>query len=73
MVRAGRSTERASLIYQHSDLERQREVAAGLDQLVRAGLKRRKPGIWHGYDTRYLGPDSKEAPGRWPGAFSWSG
>jgi hypothetical protein len=23
-------------IYQHSDLERQREVAAGLDQLVRA-------------------------------------
>ncbi|MGW3876216.1 hypothetical protein ACWEC4_45115, partial [Streptomyces sp. NPDC005055] len=36
MVRAGQSTERAALIYQHSDLERQREVAAGLDQLVRA-------------------------------------
>lgn len=36
MVRAGQSTERAALICQHSDLERQREVAAGLDQLVRA-------------------------------------
>ncbi|MET8603383.1 tyrosine-type recombinase/integrase [Streptomyces rubiginosohelvolus] len=36
MVRAGQSTERAALIYQHSDTDRQREVAAGLDQLVRA-------------------------------------
>ncbi|WP_327682048.1 tyrosine-type recombinase/integrase [Streptomyces sp. NBC_00467] len=36
MVRAGQSTERAALIYQHSDLERQREVAAGLDRMVRA-------------------------------------
>ncbi|MFI6121329.1 tyrosine-type recombinase/integrase [Streptomyces sp. NPDC051064] len=36
MVRAGQSTERAALIYQHSDLDRQREVAVGLDQLVRA-------------------------------------
>ncbi len=36
MVRAGQSTERAALICQHSDLERQREVAAGLDQFVRA-------------------------------------
>ncbi|MEU0088678.1 site-specific integrase [Streptomyces sp. NPDC006274] len=35
MVRAGQSTERAALIYQHSDVERQREVAAGLDRLVR--------------------------------------
>ncbi|MFJ5213336.1 tyrosine-type recombinase/integrase [Streptomyces sp. NPDC088354] len=35
MVRAGQSTERAALIYQHSDLERQTEVAAGLDRLVR--------------------------------------
>ncbi|MGW3302305.1 tyrosine-type recombinase/integrase [Streptomyces rubiginosohelvolus] len=35
MVRAGQSTERAALIYQHSDTDRQREVAAGLDQLVR--------------------------------------
>ncbi|WP_354387235.1 hypothetical protein [Streptomyces atratus] len=32
----GRHPGRAALIYQHSDLERQREVAAGLDQLVRA-------------------------------------
>ncbi|MFD6473882.1 tyrosine-type recombinase/integrase [Streptomyces anulatus] len=36
MVRAGQSSERAALIYQHSDTDRQREVAAGLDQLVRA-------------------------------------
>lgn len=36
MVRAGQSSERAALIYQHSDDDRQAEVAAGLDELVRA-------------------------------------
>jgi integrase len=36
MVRAGQSSERAALIYQHSPLERQKEVAAGLDERVRA-------------------------------------
>jgi hypothetical protein len=36
MVRAGQSSEKAALIYQHSDEERQRELAAGLDDLVRA-------------------------------------
>lgn len=36
MVRAGQSSEKAALIYQHSDEERQREVASGLDDLVRA-------------------------------------
>lgn len=36
MVRAGQSTEKAALIYQHSDHERQKEVAGGLDRLVRA-------------------------------------
>jgi integrase len=36
MVRAGQSSEKAALIYQHSDEERQREVAVGLDDLVRA-------------------------------------
>ncbi|MET4659295.1 hypothetical protein ABID80_003011 [Streptomyces sp. PvP037] len=35
MVRAGQSSEKAALIYQHSDEDRQREVAAGLDDLVR--------------------------------------
>ncbi|MGW2354926.1 tyrosine-type recombinase/integrase [Actinacidiphila glaucinigra] len=35
MVRAGQSSERAALIYQHSTLERQREVAAALDARVR--------------------------------------
>ncbi|WSA78069.1 site-specific integrase [Streptomyces sp. NBC_01799] len=36
MVRAGQSSERAALIYQHSNLERQREVANGIDARVRA-------------------------------------
>ncbi|MEU1668733.1 tyrosine-type recombinase/integrase [Streptomyces sparsogenes] len=36
MVRAGQSSERAALIYQHSTIERQKEVAAGIDALVRA-------------------------------------
>lgn len=40
MVRAGQSSERAALIYQHSDDERQTEVAAGLDALVRAERKK---------------------------------
>jgi integrase len=35
MVRAGQSSEKAALIYQHSDGERQQEVAAGLDAMVR--------------------------------------
>ncbi len=36
MVRAGQSSEKAALIYQHSDEERQRDVAAGLDDMARA-------------------------------------
>lgn len=32
-----RRCERSALIYQHSDDERQREVAAGLDDLVQRG------------------------------------
>ncbi|MFE6025795.1 hypothetical protein [Streptomyces niveus] len=40
MVRAGQSTEKAALISQHSDTERQREVASRLDSLVQA--ERRK-------------------------------
>ncbi|WP_329453038.1 tyrosine-type recombinase/integrase [Streptomyces sp. NBC_01724] len=60
MVRAGHSTERAALIYQHSDLERQREVAAGLDQLV--------PGIWHGYGTGRLNWSRQQ---RSPGPMAW--
>ncbi|MGW6011454.1 tyrosine-type recombinase/integrase [Streptomyces sp. NPDC055210] len=35
MVRAGQSSEKAALIYQHSDADRQREVAAGLDAAIR--------------------------------------
>ncbi|MFE0037676.1 tyrosine-type recombinase/integrase [Streptomyces sp. NPDC059015] len=40
MVRAGQSSEKAALIYQHSDLERQQEVAGGLDKLVRAARQK---------------------------------
>ncbi|MET7310044.1 tyrosine-type recombinase/integrase [Streptomyces sp. NPDC005571] len=40
MVRAGQSSEKAALIYQHSDLERQQEVANGLDDLVRSARKK---------------------------------
>ncbi|MFE9608004.1 hypothetical protein [Streptomyces sp. NPDC006012] len=36
MVRAGQSSQKAAMIYQHSDDERQREVAAGLDGMVRS-------------------------------------
>lgn len=35
MVRAGQSSEKAAMIYQPSDEERQQEVAAGLDATVR--------------------------------------
>jgi integrase len=42
MVRAGQSSERAALIYQHSDDERQQEVAAGLDRLVRSERKKHR-------------------------------
>ena len=48
MVRAGQSSEKAALIYQHSDHERQKEVASGLDKMVRAargkGAEQRKDG-----------------------------
>ncbi|GAA2482317.1 hypothetical protein GCM10010393_11240 [Streptomyces gobitricini] len=40
MVRAGQSSEKAALIYQHSDLQRQQEVARGLDDLVRAARRK---------------------------------
>lgn len=35
MVRAGQSSDQAALIHQHSDDDRQQEVAAGLDATVR--------------------------------------
>ncbi|CBG71345.1 hypothetical protein SCAB_42761 [Streptomyces scabiei 87.22] len=38
MVRAGQSSEKAALIYQHSDDERQEEVAAELDATVRKAM-----------------------------------
>jgi hypothetical protein len=44
MVRAGQSSERAALIYQHSDEERQREVASGLDDLVRGEREKHHKG-----------------------------
>ncbi|WP_100108255.1 tyrosine-type recombinase/integrase [Streptomyces peucetius] len=62
MVRAGQSSEKAALIYQHSDLDRQQEVASGLDQLVRAARQKgnEKP-FWCGSGARRL--DNKKGPG----------
>lgn len=40
MVRAGQSSEKAALIYQHSTLERQRQVAAGIEAHVLADRAR---------------------------------
>ncbi|MZE56669.1 tyrosine-type recombinase/integrase [Streptomyces sp. SID5770] len=40
MVRAGQSTEKAALIYQHSDHDRQKEVAGGLDRMVQAAREK---------------------------------
>jgi hypothetical protein len=48
MVRAGQFSEKAALIYQHSDEERQEEVAAGLDATVRKAREEaaRKAAEW---------------------------
>lgn len=43
MLRAGQSSEKAALIYQHSDEDGQREVATGLDDLVRAERAKTTP------------------------------
>ncbi|MCX4725032.1 tyrosine-type recombinase/integrase [Streptomyces sp. NBC_01306] len=40
MVRAGQSSEKAAMIYQHSDDERQQEVADGIDVRVREQRRR---------------------------------
>ncbi|WP_433891301.1 tyrosine-type recombinase/integrase [Streptomyces sp. CA-111067] len=42
MVRAGQSSEKAAMRYQHSDTERQKEVAKGLDARVRADRRKAK-------------------------------
>ncbi|MBE1597375.1 integrase [Streptomyces stelliscabiei] len=55
MVRAGQSSEKAALIYQHSDDERQRELAAGLDEMVRAErAKRHKDNSAHHKEDDHL-------------------
>jgi hypothetical protein len=53
MVRAGQSSEKAALIYQHSDRERQKEVASGLDKMVRAAREK-------GSDQPEQGPSGAE-------------
>lgn len=40
MVRAGQSSEKAAMIYQHSDDARQQEVAGGIDAKVRGARQR---------------------------------
>ncbi|WUO40001.1 integrase [Streptomyces sp. NBC_00285] len=39
MVRAGQSSEKAQLIYQHSTVKHQRRLAHGIDAEVRAQLR----------------------------------
>jgi integrase len=76
MVRARQSSEKAALIYQHSDDDRQQEVAAGLDATVRkarqeaAAVPDDPPDepddqrFWHESGTRRLiTMDSKKGPG----------
>ena len=68
--------------HQHSLLERQKEVAAGIDARVAAHRKAAKTagekrdgetsGTQRAREVR-RGLDNKEAPGRWPGALRWSG
>ncbi|WP_432085006.1 hypothetical protein [Streptomyces sp. bgisy095] len=40
MVRAGQSTEKAALIYRHSDHDRQKEVPGGLGRMVRTAREK---------------------------------
>jgi integrase len=47
MVRAGQSSEKAALIYQHSDEGRRRDLAAGLGDLVRAERAKHHKGKDH--------------------------
>lgn len=56
MVRVGQSFEKSALIYQHS---RQREVAGGLDDLVRAERTDGVVVVWR----PFTGLDHKELPG----------
>ncbi|MEV0090203.1 tyrosine-type recombinase/integrase [Streptomyces sp. NPDC050738] len=42
MVRAGQSSEKAAMIYQHSDQERQKVVAAGLDKMIQTERAKQK-------------------------------
>ena len=48
MVRAGQSTEKAALIYQHSDHERQKEVAGGLNRMVQAAREQARGKLQNG-------------------------
>ncbi|WP_078900530.1 site-specific integrase [Streptomyces sp. SBT349] len=56
MVRAGQSTEKAALIYQHSPLERQKEVAYGLDTRVRVARRGIADGHGKGRSSSDSGP-----------------
>lgn len=48
MVRAGQSSERAQLIYQHSTAKHQRTLTQGIDAEVRARLRETPPGAQRG-------------------------
>ncbi|WP_189534874.1 hypothetical protein [Streptomyces roseolilacinus] len=66
MVRAGRSSGKAALTRQHSDLARQQKAADELDQLVRAA-HREGADPSSGADLArdaWRGPDNRQGPGR---------
>ncbi|GAA2654873.1 hypothetical protein GCM10009864_20060 [Streptomyces lunalinharesii] len=76
---AGQSSTKAAMRYQHSDVERQKEVADGINSHVQAARLKAKAdrapsqsGTQRARDAE-RGLDNEEAPGRWPGAFVWSG
>jgi integrase len=51
MARFGHSTMRAALVYQHANDDRQREIAAGIDAQIIAGMKRGNPRDGHAAGT----------------------
>ncbi|AXG79251.1 tyrosine-type recombinase/integrase [Streptomyces paludis] len=63
MVRAGQSSERAQLIYQHSTKEHQRKLAADIDSDVRRQRARTADGTADGATVHPLVPRARDADG----------